>query len=157
MYGCISCKGEYEKNCIFAQRYRIVEMRSEKIFDPLRKKEVPATPEEIVRQGVIQWLHSQKNIPYPMMISECSFTYNKRVYRADVLVRAKDLSPLLLVECKAPHIKIDKNVIEQGIRYNRALNLKYLMFTNGKCTYFCERVGDGVEYRFLDEIPEILL
>ena len=66
---------------------------SEKIFDPLRKKEVPATPEELVRQGVIRWLNEEMGIPLPMMISECSFTYNTRVYRADILVRAKDLSP----------------------------------------------------------------
>ena len=118
---------------------------SEKIFDPLRKKEVPATPEELVRQGVIRWLNEEMGIPLPMMISECSFTYNTRVYRADILVRAKDLSPLMLVECKAPHIKIDSKVIEQGIRYNRVLKLKYLLFTNGSTSYFCERVGDGLE------------
>lgn len=130
-------------------------LMSEKIFDPLRKKEVPATPEELVRQGVIRWLNEEMGIPLPMMISECSFTYNTRVYRADILVRAKDLSPLMLVECKAPHIKIDSKVIEQGIRYNRVLKLKYLLFTNGSTSYFCERVGDGLEYRFLSEVPKI--
>lgn len=130
---------------------------SERIFDPLRKKEVPATPEELVRQGVIRWLNEQVGIPLPMMVSECSFTYNRRLYRADILVRARDLSPIMLVECKAPDVKINEKVIEQGIRYNRALKLKYLMFTNGKTSYFCERVGDGVEYRFLNEIPEIVL
>ncbi|MBR2947911.1 MAG: type I restriction enzyme HsdR N-terminal domain-containing protein [Bacteroidales bacterium] len=130
---------------------------SERIFDPLRKKEVPATPEELVRQGVIRWLNEQVGIPLPMMVSECSFTYNRRLYRADILVRARDLSPIMLVECKAPDVKINEKVIEQGIRYNRVLKLKYLMFTNGKTSYFCERVGDGVEYRFLNEIPEIVL
>lgn len=130
---------------------------SKRIFDPLRKKEVPATPEELVRQGVIRWLNEQVGIPLPMMVSECSFTYNRRLYRADILVRARDLSPIMLVECKAPDVKINEKVIEQGIRYNRVLKLKYLMFTNGKTSYLCERVGDGVEYRFLNEIPEIVL
>ena len=97
------------------------------IFDPLRKTEVALTPEEQVR----------------------------RQYRADIVVFGRDAAPLLLVECKAPGVRIDREVIEQGIRYNRVLNVKYMMFTNGEKMYFCERTGDGPEYRFLPQIPEI--
>ena len=46
-------------------------------------------------------------------------------------------------------------MIEQGIRYNRVLNVKYMMFTNGEKMYFCERTGEGPEYRFLPQIPDI--
>ena len=52
-------------------------------------------------------------------------------------------------------VRIDREVIEQGIRYNRVLNVKYMMFTNGEKMYFCERTGDGPEYRFLPQIPDI--
>ena len=127
------------------------------IFDPLRKKEVAATPEELVRQNIIHWLNIDKKIPLIMMASEYAFTFNGLTYRADIVVFAKDLSPLLLVECKAPNVPITKEVVEQGIRYNRVLNVKYMMFTNGKRSYFCEKTTDDGGYIFLPEIPEIQL
>ena len=111
------------------------------IFDPLRRIEVALTPEEQVRQDVISWLHGQLEIPLVMMASEYAFQYNGRQYRADIVVFGRDAAPLLLVECKAPGVRIDREVIEQGIRYNRVLNVKYMMFTNGEKMYFCERTG----------------
>lgn len=125
------------------------------IFDPLRRIQVPLTPEEGVRQGVISWLRDEMGIPEVMMASEYGFRFNGRQYRADVVAFGRDASPLLLVECKAPGVKLDRNVLEQGIRYNRVLNVRYMMFTNGEQMYVCERVGQGPEYRFLREIPKI--
>ncbi len=127
------------------------------IFDPLRKTDVALTPEEQVRQNVIAWLHAEMGVPMVMMASEYAFSYNGRKYRADIVVFGRDAAPLLLVECKAPGVRLDRKVLEQGIRYNRVLNVKYMMFTNGENMYFCERVGNGPEYRFLPEIPEILI
>ena len=127
------------------------------IFDPLRKIEVALTPEEQVRQSVIDWLHRDRGVPMVMMASEYSFQYNGRKYRADVVVFGRDAAPLLLVECKAPGVRIGRKVLEQGIRYNRVLNVKYMLFTNGEKMYFCERAGNGPEYRFLPEIPEIVI
>lgn len=127
------------------------------IFDPLRKTDVALTPEEQVRQNVIAWLHTEMGVPMVMMASEYAFSYNGRKYRADIVVFGRDAAPLLLVECKAPGVRLDRKVLEQGIRYNRVLNVKYMMFTNGENMYFCERVGNGPEYRFLPEIPEILI
>lgn len=131
--------------------------RTEKIFDPLRKRSVTATPEEKVRQETIAWLNKYRHIPMEMMRSEVSFSYNNLTYRADILIYGKDTLPLMLVECKAPHVKLTKEVIEQGIRYNHTLKVKYMLFTNGKESFFCERENDSNRYRFLSEIPEIVL
>lgn len=127
------------------------------VFDPLRKTEVALTPEEEVRQSVIAWLHEQRGIPYPMMMSEYHFMYNSMRCRADIVVFAKDLSPLMLVECKAPTVKIDMKTAEQAARYDKVLNVKYILITNGKDTYFCEKSETDGKYRFLKEIPEIKL
>lgn len=127
----------------------------EQIFDPLRKMNVARTPEEEVRQHVIAWLHEFRRIPYPMMMSEYAFNYNRMRYRADIVVFARDLSPLMLVECKAPSVKIDRRTAEQAVRYNMALNVRYILITNGRESYFCEKSEDGTAYRFLKEIPEI--
>lgn len=113
------------------------------------------TPEEEVRQQVIRWLHSQLGVPMEMMMSEWSFRFNSLLYRADVVVFGRDMKPLMLVECKAPSVKLDRGVIEQGIRYNMVLNVKYMMFVNGVKMCFFERVGEGPEYRMLSGVPEI--
>ena len=114
------------------------------IFDPLRKIDVARTPEEEVRQSVISWLNAEKGIPLVMMASEYAFF-------------GRDARPLMLVECKAPSERLDRKVIEQGVRYNRVLNVRYMLFTNGVNMCFCERTGDGPEYRFLSEIPDIVI
>ena len=114
-----------------------------KVFDPLRRKEVELTPEERVRQSVIVWLRDKCAIPQTRMMSEVPFTYNNLQYRADILVYARDLEPEILVECKAPSVKIDNEVIEQVVRYTRVLKVKKIDVTNGTTTFFFEFDGSG--------------
>ena len=123
------------------------------IFDPLRKKNVRRTPEEEVRQSVIRWLNEAQGVPVTMMASEYGFTYNGRQYRADILVFDRTLHPLLLVECKAPSITLDRNVIEQAIRYDRVLDVKYILITNGKTSYLCRRDPQTGDFAFTAEVP----
>ena len=124
------------------------------IFDPLRRKWVARTPEEEVRQSVIAWLRDAKGVPVGLMESEHGFVYNRRRYRADVLVFDRQLQPLLLVECKAPEVKLDAKVIEQVVRYTRVLAVRYVLVTNGTRTILLERRADGGGYDPLSEIPE---
>lgn len=113
-------------------------------FDPLRKKVVAATPEESVRQSVIRWLSESCGIPLVRMQSEWGFTYNGRQYRADIVVFDRNLNPEILVECKAPSVKLDDNVIEQVTRYSRVLMARKIMITNGnESLYF---FFDGTAY-----------
>lgn len=107
-----------------------------KIFDPLRKKEVELTPEERVRQAVIMWLRDKKGIPLVRMQSEVPFDYNGLKYRADIVVYDRNLNPEILVECKAPSVKIDRDVVDQVVRYTRVLKVKKIMLTNGGTNCF---------------------
>ncbi|MBQ0025491.1 MAG: type I restriction enzyme HsdR N-terminal domain-containing protein [Bacteroidales bacterium] len=115
-----------------------------KVFDPLRKKEVELTPEENVRQSVIVWLRDKCGIPEVRMKSEVPFQYNGLQYRADILVYERNLDPEILIECKAPSVKIDRTVIEQVIRYTRVLKVKKIVVTNGTTTFFFR--WNGSEY-----------
>ena len=124
------------------------------IYDPLRRKWVARTPEEEVRQSVIAWLRDTKGVPVGLMESEHGFVYNRRRYRADVLVFDRQLQPLLLVECKAPEVKLDAKVIEQVVRYTRVLAVRYVLVTNGTRTILLGRRADGGGYDPLSEIPE---
>ena len=115
----------------------------ETIYDPLRRKQVARTPEEMVRQAVIAWLRDGKGVPETRLESEWGFVYNRRRYRADVVVFDRNLQPLLLVECKAPDVRIDGKVIEQVVRYTRVLPVRYVLITNGSVHCLLGRSEEG--------------
>lgn len=118
----------------------------ETVFDPLRKKDVPLTPEEGVRQAFIEYLHGTGGIPLVRMSSEWPFAYNGKRYRADIVVFDRNLRPDILVECKAPSVAIDRTVIEQAIRYARHLKPRIVALTNGKTTYGFILDSSGTNY-----------
>ncbi|MGP1392918.1 MAG: type I restriction enzyme HsdR N-terminal domain-containing protein [Candidatus Cryptobacteroides sp.] len=120
------------------------------IWDPLRKKMVALTPEEGVRQWFISLLQSQMKVPVYMMMSEVAMKYGegvlKKNFRADILVFDRKLKPLMVVECKRPDVELTGNVIEQVLKYNMVLDVKYIVITNGTNSYICRRVGDRFEF-----------
>ena len=127
--------------------------RMEEIFDPLRKKRVALTPEEQVRQFFIAWLNKERNFPLSLMASEYSICYNRQRFRCDIVCFNKSLEPQVIVECKAPDVKLTNAVIEQIARYNMVLRVKYLIVTNG-CDTYVLKLNEGTgRYGFAEEIP----
>lgn len=125
------------------------------IFDPLRKKHVALTPEEKVRQWCIQTLSSQCGVPLHMMMSEAGLTLGAKRFRADLIVYDRNIRPLMVVECKRPEVELSPEVLDQAIRYNMVLNVRYILITNGLRTCVCRRAGtqDNVRYVFADSVP----
>jgi len=113
------------------------------VWDPLRKKNVALTPEEKVRQWFIMLLRDSMMVPEHMMNSEVSFKYGQKDYRADILVFDRNAKPVMVVECKRPDVTIDQKVVDQAVRYNMALDVKYIVITNGEKTFIFKRVGDA--------------
>ena len=105
---------------------------SKEFFDPVRKKWVPATPEEEVRQQFIQFLLTVKNIPVSHLSVEREITVNGLTRRYDLVVFDEEGKPWMVVECKAPHVKLTQEVMEQAGRYNKALQAPIIGITNGK-------------------------
>lgn len=126
----------------------------EHIYDPLRKKEVALTPEEEVRQYFISWLIKERNYKAALMASEYSIKYNRRSFRCDIVCFNRQLQPFMIVECKAPSVKIDNAIIEQICRYNMVLKVKYLVITNGVITFAFEFSSESGSYKFISDIPE---
>ena len=114
----------------------------ETIWDPLRRKQVAATPEERVRQWFIIQLRDTFGVPEHMMRSEVGFRFGAKPYRADILVYDRDGAPLLVTECKRPGITLTPAVLEQAMRYNSVLRVKFLVVTNGKMTYLYRLEGE---------------
>ena len=127
------------------------------IFDELRKKFIILTPEEWVRQHTIQYLMQQKNYPKQLLNAEKQLKVNGLTRRYDIVAYNPDGSINLIVECKAPSIKITQDTFDQIARYNLSLKAEQLMVTNGLHHYFCEMDYELEKYHFLREISSYSL
>ena len=123
------------------------------IFDVIRKKFVVLQPEEWVRQHCIQFLINEKNFPVSLINVEKVVEINGLNKRYDIIVFNSDGSIYLIIECKAPKVKISQSAFDQIARYNLALKASYLMLTNGLNHYFCKIDYNLGVYNFLKELP----
>ena len=114
----------------------------ETIWDPLRRKQVAATPEERVRQWFIIRLRDSFGGPEHMMMSEVGLRFGAKSWRADILVYDRAGAPLAVVECKRPDVTITPAVAEQAMRYNSVLGVHFLILTNGNLTYLYRLEGE---------------
>lgn len=123
------------------------------IWDELRKKYIVLTPEEWVRQHVVSYLIHEKNIPSPQIILEYPVELNNQNQRADIVAVTRSGEPYILVECKAPEVKISQTTLDQAVRYNSILNAKYIMLTNGLTHHLYERISEEGEYAVINNLP----
>jgi hypothetical protein len=64
-----------------------------------------------------------------------------------------DGKPNMIVECKAPNVKITQDAFNQIAKYNFKLQVPFLVVTNGMKHYCCKMEYDSNEIKFLEEIP----
>lgn len=124
------------------------------IFDEIRKKFIILSPEEWVRQHVVQYFLIEMKYPKSLINVEKLLKINGLVKRYDVVVFNPDGSIFVLVECKAPEIKIAQNTFDQIARYNLTMKAEFLMVTNGQNHYFCQMDFENEKYCFLPELPQ---
>ncbi len=125
-------------------------------FDEIRKKFVILTPEEWVRFHTVQFLIHEKYFPKSLINVERQLNLGKLIKRYDVVVYNSNGGIHLIVECKAPSIKITQATFDQIARYNMSLKAKYLMVTNGLDHFFCQLDYVQEKYLFLKELPPFL-
>lgn len=123
------------------------------IFDRLRRKYVAITPEEWVRQHFVNYLLSEKEYPENLIANEIGIKLNNTQKRCDTVIYDHQLSPLVIVEYKAPSVEITMNVFDQIVRYNMALKANYLIVSNGLRHFCCKIDYEKGNYSFLEEIP----
>ena len=124
------------------------------IFDIFRRRWVKLTPEEWVRQNFVSYLKEEKHFPASLIAVERSLRFNKLDFRADAVVFSTSGKPLLVLECKAPEVKISQKVFDQIVRYNFEFQVDYLILTNGMVHYCCKIDKVAQTYEFLKEIPD---
>lgn len=123
------------------------------IFDRLRRRFVTLTPEEWVRQNFVEFLIADRGFPAGLMSNEMSLTQNSISRRCDTVVTDHHGSPMVIVEYKAPSIKITQTVFDQICRYNMVLQAKYLIVSNGLQHYCCKIDYTHNSYSFLPDVP----
>ncbi len=140
---------------IYFDKYKIpsVITKNEKkyIYDKIRKKEVPFTPEEKVRQQVLTYLIEELKVPEYMIDEETAMSYYNVVSsrRPDILILKKDEKigeavPMAVIECKRNNTVIDEVIIEQTLYYAGQLGCNYAMITDGAYidVVYCELDND---------------
>ena len=126
------------------------------IFDNIRKKNVVLTPEEWVRQNYIAFLIFEKKYPPSLISVEKKLILNTLTKRTDIVIFDASGKPNIIVECKAPSVKITQSAFDQIAQYNMTLNAKYLIVTNGLQHFYCQMNFEKMKYDFLKEIPSYI-
>lgn len=123
------------------------------IFDELRKKHLVLTPEEWVRQHFIQDLIIDKKFPKTLIQIEGGLVLNQLQKRSDILVYNTSGEKLMLIECKAPKVKITQSVFEQASRYNSIHQAKWIVLTNGLQHIYAKMDLKTGSFVFIEEMP----
>jgi len=124
------------------------------IFDPIRKKNILLTPEEWVRQHFINLLIKYLHYPKGLMNVESGLTYFKKTKRSDITINHRNKSVFMLIECKAPQIKIDKKTLNQISQYNKEISAQFICVTNGMKHFIWEYDTEKQQYSQLDSFPK---
>lgn len=124
------------------------------VFDIIRNKWLVLLPEELVRQLLVIYLIEQKAYSKNRIAVEKGLKINELSKRFDLLIYDADTQPSVLIECKAPTVKIDQSVFRQIATYNMAFQVPFLLVTNGVQTYCCQMDYQQKSWEFLNDIPE---
>jgi hypothetical protein len=126
------------------------------IFDTLRKKYLKLTPEEWVRQHMIYYLVQVKAYPKSLFALEKGIRYNALQKRVDVLVLDRQGNPFLLIECKAPDVKLSQKTLEQVCMYNKTIQAPNIGITNGIFHLFFKNNPDSGKFEQIGNLPKFV-
>jgi hypothetical protein len=122
--------------------------RPVEVYDPVRKRFLPLTPEEWVRQHLLLFLHLHRGYPLSLVAVEQRLSSqgssgqgvkgSRRRFDLAMFHPSAPRTPALLAECKAPGVAISARTIAQAGAYAAALRAPILILTNG-ITHHCLR------------------
>ncbi len=125
-----------------------------KVFDPVRKKYVALTPEEEVRQRLIQFLNQFNGVPLNHMSVEKMIRYHHLNKRPDIVVYDLHSKPVMVVECKSPDVKLGQKDLEQLAIYNKVMATTYIVLSNGVIHLSYQLDTSARSYQMIEFIPD---
>ena len=120
------------------------------IFDEFRKQWVRLTPEEWVRQNMLQYLVQIKKYPSSLIAIEKEIAVGEMRKRFDILVY-KNAVPWMIIECKEMNVALNDAVLKQVLNYNIRLQTPFVVITNGSSVYGFELQNGRMEQ--IQELP----
>ncbi|BEG99204.1 N-6 DNA methylase [Bacteroides sedimenti] len=138
-------------------------IKGNKIFAPLKNKELILTPEEKVRQEYICRLVNDYGFSLKQMAQEVQVNNSQRGQgkaRADIVIwksekdKIEESSAAIVVECKAEHITIREEDYFQGYNYASWAGADFFVTTNLKETRIFKVLKGKIPKR-LEEIVDI--
>jgi len=124
------------------------------IYDELRKKYLVLTPEEWVRQHLVQFVIKEKNYPRSLIKLEGGLTLNTLRKRTDVVIFNNRGEKIVMIECKAPSVRITQKVFDQIARYNMVHKVPLLVVSNGIEHFYCIINFEQGSYQFIESLPD---
>ena len=118
------------------------------IFDEFRKQWVRLTPEEWVRQNMLQYLVQVKKYPASLIAIEKEIALGELRKRFDILVY-KDSKPWMIIECKEMNVVLNESVLKQVLNYNITVQAHFVIITNGTVSY-----GFSLDNGIVEQISE---
>lgn len=123
----------------------------EQVFCAWRRRFVRLTPEEWVRQQVLESLETQCGYPHSLIAVEVPIKVAGLQKRCDAIVYNAAMQPLMLLEFKAETVPLTQKVLDQAAVYNRQLKVPYLVLSNGAQTVIARVLQN--QYEYLNQIP----
>jgi hypothetical protein len=123
----------------------------DQIFDPFRKIWVVLTPEEWVRQNLLQYLVQTLHYPPSLIAVEKEIKLGELLKRFDIVVY-KNEKAWMIIECKEAKVALNEKTMEQILQYQQILTAQYLFISNGH-----ETLGAKIEsgkLQALQNFPE---
>ncbi|HRP90424.1 MAG TPA: type I restriction enzyme HsdR N-terminal domain-containing protein [Edaphocola sp.] len=121
------------------------------IFDTIRKKYLILTPEEWVRQNIVQALVKNYQYPAGRIALEKLLIINNLKKRYDVVIYDAQRKPWMLIECKATTVALSEDVLKQTLQYYSQLQCPYFLITNGNNTFIASFKEQS--FLWLDSVP----
>jgi hypothetical protein len=141
-------KIEFPKEAIKLQQQKGVN----EIFDVIRKKWLVLTPEEWVRQNIIQFLLIKMKYPASLIAVEKEIKLGELKKRCDIVAYNRLSKPWMIIECKEMNVVLSEKTLEQILRYHITLPAKYLVITNGIYCYGYKKEKD--QFFEIDLFPD---
>ena len=123
----------------------------DQLFDPFRKIWVVLTPEEWVRQNLLQYLVQTLHYPPSLIAVEKEIKLGELLKRFDIVVY-KNEKAWMIIECKEAKVALNEKTMEQILQYQQILTAQYLFISNGH-----ETLGAKIEsgkLQALQNFPE---
>lgn len=115
------------------------------IYDEIRRKYVSLTPEEWVRQHILNYLLNHKKFSKALIAVERKLTYLNSFKRFDILVFNNKAKADILIECKAPNVNLTSETALQLSLYNQQYKANIIIISNG-LKHFAWKLNENMEY-----------